>query len=161
VKFCYIIGVYESMWGEIDTLSAKGMSKVPKQITIYNGDTVNVPWEYCLSLNFYVKNVGGSPAENVKIIPQAGLAASQNIYRGASIVIELPEIAFLANDGVCVKHPLSSFYQCKKISLNTVTSQTAIPCLEYKFKLDWKDARWDSEFSFTLCFGFLNNSVPN
>ena len=154
------------MWDGVGTQRAKGVSKVPKQITIYNGDTVHIPWEYCLSLNFYVHNVGGSPAENVKIIPLSGLATSQNIYRGVSgdptiPMPVLPEIAFLANDGVCVKHPLSSFYQCKKIQLNTVTSQTTIACVVNKFKLDWKDARWDSEFSFTQCYGYPNNSVPH
>jgi hypothetical protein len=159
VKFCYIIGYLIPMVDGVGAHSAKGV-KVAKKITIYNGDTVYVPIGYCLSLNFYVHNVGGSPAENVKIIPQ-NLFTANTINRESYVPIEFPEIAVLPNDGVCVKHPLSSFYQCRGIPLNTVTSQNYIACVVYKFKLEWKDARWDSEFSFTKCYGYPNNSVPH
>ena len=147
---------------EFDTLSANGVPPaIPKKVTIYNGDTVYVPYPYCLSLNFYVHNVGGSPAENVKIIPLNLGPASQNIYRGASNFIELPEIALLPNASVCVKHPLSSFFQCGRPPVNTRTAQTVAPCMTWKFKLEWKDARWESKFSFIMCWGFPNNSVPS
>jgi hypothetical protein len=153
VKFCYIIGVYKYMLDGIGARSAKGM-KVPAPVKIYNGDTVNVPWGFCLALNFYVHNLGGAPAENVKIIPQ-NLFTANSINREIVVPIELPVIEVLPNDCVCVKHPLSSIppYSCSwDFQTNIVTSQNSIPsCIELKFKLDWKDARWHDEFSFTEC----------
>jgi hypothetical protein len=157
VKFCYIIGVFTNWLDGIGTRSAKDM-KVLAPVKIYNGDTVYVPWAYCLSLNFYVHNLGGAPAENVKIIPQNIFTTNSIKTEIAVGPIEFPVIAVLDNDGICVKHPLSSFYQCEIYRLKTLTSQNSVPyyCIERKFKLDWKDARWNHEFSFTECHESLD-----
>jgi hypothetical protein len=158
VKFCYIIGVYKCYSYGASARSAKGV-KVPASVKIYNGDTVEVPIYCCLALNFYVHNLGGAPAENVKIIPQ-NLFKANSINREVAfpvVPIVLPVIAVLPNDGVCVKHPLSSspFFNCGGgLLLNTVTSKNSNLCIKYKFKLDWKDARWHDEFSFTKCYEF-------
>jgi hypothetical protein len=150
VRFCYIIGFLTRMFDDIGTRSAKKLVTPRKQVKfyIYNGDTVYVPYAYHFSFELYVHNVGSAPAENVKIIFKVFYKAYSIKTEIAGGSIEFPEIAVLPNDGVCVKHPISSFFHSEKALVNTLTTHS----MKYKFKLDWKDASWHDEYSFTIIF---------
>jgi hypothetical protein len=164
VRFCYIIGNYKRE--NIPFLGAKTIV-LPTQVTIYNGDTVYIPFGYRVNLNVYVKNIGGSPAAHVKIYPNVTVPVIDHGVRGASDAI--PEMITLFNNGICKKHPISpltascSYRGVRPLAASCFFGEISgkpvgyLPCAEFNLKLDWEGAPNKPEFNFSTCCGYYTD----
>jgi hypothetical protein len=160
VRFCYVIGNYKRE--NIPFLGAKTIV-LPTQVTIYNGDTVYIPFGYSLNLDVYVQNIGGSPAAHVKVYPNVTIPVIHSKGRGASDAI--PEMISLFNNGICKKHPISLKVSClygvgRPVGASCFFGEISgkpydqLPCAEFNLKLDWEGAPNKPEFNFSTCCGF-------
>jgi hypothetical protein len=149
VRFCYVICDYKRE--NIPFLGAKTYV-LPTQVTIYNGDTVYIPFGYSLNLNVYVKNIGGSPAAHVKVYPNVTVPVINTKGRGASNAI--PEMITLFNNGICKKHPISPLTASCFFGEISGKPYDHLPCAEFNLKLDWEGAPDKPEFNFSTCCGY-------
>jgi len=154
VQFCDIIGVYEWLYGT----AYNATPVLPGNIVIKNGDTVNVPHGTCLRVKIFVKNVGGSPAYHVKIIPVFKFP-TQYLDRGASMSYTIPEMSVLLNDGVCRKHPHYLVF-CYGGIADISAANNHISCIKIILKLKWDGATYTPKFHFTVCLGGVYYVVP-
>jgi hypothetical protein len=157
VQFCDIMVLYEK-W-DIKRLNAKGalpQEDLPHKIFVKNGGTIMIPsWGYCVKIYIRVKNVGGAPANNVKIIFD-DMLLRKSFDRKATNFFELPVIHTLPNDSYCRNHPVSNifWYGCWDWNHVSVTESTYIlpECFVSYLKLQWQGATHEPKFQFKVCF---------
>jgi hypothetical protein len=153
VQFCNIKVVYVKQ--NYPGLSAK--TAPPQNTFIQNGGTIRIPIQgYCVKIFIRVKNVGGAPANNVKVVPEEWFVATLGSFnRGASNFFELPVIHTLENDGFCRDHPISSWFWFGCWYFGTDTKTDGFfprECIDVVLKLQWKGSTHSPEFKFKLCF---------
>jgi hypothetical protein len=156
VQFCDIMVLYEK-WN-INILDAKGVlppENLPPKIFVKNGGTIRIPfWGYCVKIYIRVKNVGGTPANNVKIILD-NMPVGQFFDRRATNFFQLPVIHTLPNDSYCRNHPASEIFWWGCGGWNHVPvneSTYFLPdCIVHYLKLQWKGATHEPEFHFKVC----------
>jgi hypothetical protein len=157
VQFCDIMVLYEKQ--NIYGLNAKGApppEDLPHKIFVKNGGTIKIPIQgYCVKIYIRVKNVGGAPANNVKIILE-DLLLNRSFDRRATNFFELPVIHTLPNDSYCREHPISNifWYGCWVWnSASIIKSTVFLPeCNDVYMKLQWQGATHEPKFQFKICF---------
>jgi hypothetical protein len=140
----------------IGTKGAPPPEDLPHKIFVKNGGTIRIPIQgYCVKIYIRVKNVGGAPANNVKVIPE-DLFVGQPFDRRATNFFELPVIHTLPNDSYCREHPVSNifWYGCWGILTNNLKAKTVFlpECIDIYLKLQWQGATHEPKFHFKVCF---------
>ncbi len=157
VQFCDIMVLYERR--NFPILNSKGVvppEDLPHKLFIKNGGTIRIPIQgYCVKIYVRVKNVGGAPANNVKVIPE-NLISTKYFDRRAMNHFEPPVIHTLPNDSYCREHPVSNifWYGCWARDAGQIIKSTIFlpECIDIYLKLQWQGATHEPKFQFKICF---------